>query len=232
MTFYTLSRASRGILELHMTRSHSILSAALLTAVFGTPLSAQDAFDLDAVTFFANANTTELSRAGASVTVISEEELAETAETRVIDYLRRVAGVSVTATGPIGTHAGVSIRGVTQSNIVVLIDGIDVSDPSGTQVAFDFGGLTTADVSRIEIMRGSQSAGYGSEAIGGVINITTNRATEDGFRQSTAIEYGSYNTFSAVYGFSNRGVGHETAVTLSHIRSDGFSAADENNGNP
>lgn len=207
------------------------LTGAAFAALLTTPAVAQDAFVLDDIVFSANFFATEAERSGAAVTVITPDDIARTEDVRVIDYLRRVPGVSVRSSGPIGTQAGITIRGVSQQNIAVRVDGIDVSDPSGTQVAFDFGSLTVGDISRIEVLRGSQGARFGSETIGGVINITTRRAERDGFSQSLSLEGGSYGTFGTSYGLSHAGDGFETNLTFSALTSDGFSAADEDNGN-
>jgi len=81
------------------------------------------------------------------------------------------------------------------------------------------------------VLKGSQSALYGSEAIGGVINITTKRATKEGTEHSVALEYGSYNTITGAYSLANKGANHELGFTLSHLETDGYSAADEDDGN-
>ena len=211
-----------------MTRFLGTVSAVALCAA---PLAAQQAFELDEITVFAGFEEVSELDTGVAVEIIDEAELEASGETSVVAFLARQPGVTVRTSGPLGALGGLSIRGVSQSNIAVRVDGIDVSDPSGTQVAFDFGSLMTTDLSRIEILRGAQSAGFGSEALGGVINITTKRATRDGLALDAAFEYGSYNTAKAAVTLTHRGEGHETAVTLSHIRSDGFSAAEENAGN-
>lgn len=208
-----------------------LLAATAIPALLTAPALAQSVFELDEIVFASNLTETAADRSGASATIVTAADLEAAGDIRVLDYLRRVPGISIRANGPLGSQAGLTIRGVSQQNIVVRVDGIDVSDPSGPQVAFDFGGLTTADISRIEIIRGSQSALYGSQAIGGVIDITTRRATADGLSQAVAAEYGSYNTFSGAYSLSNRGVGHESTLTLSTVTSDGYSAAEEGNGN-
>lgn len=206
-------------------------TTALLTGLL--PLSAlgQEVYWVDEITVSANLEETETDRSGSSVVIVTEDDLEKTSETRATDVLSRLPGVSIRTRGPLGTNAGLSIRGVPSSNIAVRVDGIDVSDPSGTQVAFDFGGLTTLGISRIEVLKGAQSAAYGSEAIGGVIDITSRRATQEGIEQSVDLEYGSYDTKKAAYGFAAKGARGELAFTLSHVETDGFSAADENDGN-
>ena len=214
-----------------MTRS-TLMTSAALSALCATPALAQDdAYDLGVLILSAGLEAAPADETGVSAAVITEDDLEATGETRVIDFLARQPGVTIRATGPLGTSAGVSIRGVGQNNIQVRVDGIDVSDPSGTQVAFDFGGLMTSDISRIEILRGAQSALYGSEALGGVINITTKTADKDGFGVQIASEYGSYETLRSAVTLTTAGDGYDSALTFSHARSDGFSAADENDGN-
>lgn len=211
-----------------MNRFLGTVSALSLTAL---PAFAQEVIDLGTITVSAGLEETTPAETGVSVDVITEAELAETGEARVTDFLARQPGVTLRSNGPLGSLSGLSLRGVSQNNIAVRIDGIDVSDPSGTQVAFDFGSLLTSDISQIEIIRGAQSAIFGSEAFGGVINITTKRAAKEGSSVTAGVEFGSYGTARLSTTFANRGDGHETAVTLSHTASDGFSAADENDGN-
>lgn len=207
------------------------IALAAATAFAPPAAIAQGAFEIDEIVVSANLEATAGSRTGVSVTVVDEAELAATAETRLVEYLSRLPGVTIRTTGPIGAQAGISIRGASQNYVAVLVDGIDVTDPSGTQVAFNFGSLTTADISRIEVLRGSQSALYGSGAVGGVISITTKRATEDGTSQTIAAEAGSYNTARLSYGFARKADATDYALTLSHVQTEGFSAADENDGN-
>lgn len=208
------------------------LSAALAPALlFPAVTSAQSVFELDEIVFSAGLGETTLEETGATVSVVTREELEATGETRVIDYLARLPGVDVRARGPIGSLTSITIRGAGQNYVRVLVDGIDVSDVSGPQVAYDFGSLTTSDVSRIELLRGGQSAIYGSEAIGGVINITTRRAEEEGVTQFVTLEGGSFGTFRGSYGVTGDLGALDYAFTLSRTQTDGFSAADENAGN-
>ena len=205
------------------------LSAALIPALlFPAIAQAQSVFDLDEIVFSAGFGETTLEETGTTVSVVTREELEASGETRVIDYIARLPGVDVRARGPIGSLTSVSIRGAGQNYVRVLVDGIDVSDVSGPQSAFDFGSLTTADISRIELLRGGQSAVYGSEAISGVINITTRRAEDEGISQFVDIEAGSYETFRGSYGVAADLGALDYAFTITRTQTDGFSAADEN----
>ena len=197
------------------------------------PLHAQtdEIFVLDEIVVSASLEETERSRTGATVTVVTQEELRESGETRVIEYLDRLPGVSASGNGGVGSRATLRLRGLPGRYVPVYIDGIDVTDPSSTQTAFNWGDLTTSGISRIEVLTGSQSALYGSEAIGGVINITTTRATELGTHYTAGIEAGSYDTLRAELGVTSKGERGELAFNLSHINTNGFSAADENAGN-
>lgn len=189
------------------------------------------AFDLGEIVVSANLEATAADRSGATVITIDGSDLQASAETSLIDRLVRVPGLNIRPNGPLGSSTGFTLRGASQNYVPVLIDGIDVTDPSAPQVAFNFGGFTTAGLSRIEVLKGSQSALYGSEAVGGVINITTRRATEEGLNHFVETSYGSNDTKVLTYGMTAKGRAYDLAFTYAHVSSDGFSAADENNGN-
>lgn len=205
------------------------LSSCISMALPGA-LHAQ-AFDLGEIVVSANLETTAADRSGATVITIDGADLQASAETSVIDRLVRVPGLNIRPNGPLGASTGFTLRGASQNYVPVLIDGIEVTDPSAPQVAFNFGGFTTAGISRIEVLKGSQSAIYGSEAVGGVINITTRRATEEGLNHFVETSYGSDNTKVLTYGMTAKGRAYDLALTYAHVSSDGFSAADENEGN-
>lgn len=135
---------------------------------------------------------TELPRVavGSAITVITSEDIDKRGTTLVGDLLREVTGLAVNQSGVQGTTTQVRIRGAEGNHTVVLIDGIQVSNPAGSS-EFNFGNLTTSNIERIEVLRGAQSALWGSEAIGGVINIITKKATS-GFNVQSDIEIGSH----------------------------------------
>ena len=134
-----------------------------------------------------------ISRAGSAVTVITAEEIAKESPRGVADLLRRSPGLSVTESGGPGSSTTVRIRGAESRHTLVLIDGVRVTDPSQASAEFDFAQLVPTDIERIEVLRGPQSALYGSDAIGGVINIIT-RKGRGAPRFSVSTEAGSYSS--------------------------------------
>ncbi len=102
---------------------------------------------------------------------ITETEIAARGQSYISDLLRSLPGISVNSSGPAGGLTQIRMRGAEANHILVLIDGVEVANPSAGE--FDFSGLRAEDVVRIETLRGEQSALYGSDAIGGVINIIT-----------------------------------------------------------
>lgn len=211
------------------------LSAALIPALlFPAIAPAQSVFDLGEIVFSVNAAEIEQNRVGNSVTVITEEDLEATGDLQLTEYLSRLPGVRLTQNGPQGSTADVRIRGAQGRYVSVYVDGILVTDPSGTVIAYeDFGGLTTGSIRRIEVLRGSHSALYGGTAVGGVINISTIAGADapEGTTQTSALEVGSYNTYALSYSLTESTGPLTLSLGLDHSRSDGFSAADENKGN-
>ena len=128
-----------------------------------------------------------------SITIITEEEIELRDQPFVADLLRTVPGVDVVRTGGPGGITSVFIRGDDSSHTLVLLDGIPVNDASNTSRFYDFANMTTDNVERIEVLRGPQSVMYGSDAIGGVINIITKRG-RGRLKGSVSGEWGSYNT--------------------------------------
>ncbi len=207
------------------------LTGATLLAFAAQPALSQAVFDLDEITFSANLAPTALASTGASVTVVERDELEAAGDVQLSSYLSRLPGVGVVQLGPLGTTSDLRIRGAHPRYVSVYVDGVLVTDPSSPSSNFNFGNLTTGDIGRIEVLRGPQGALYGGSAVGGVINITTRVAEEDGLNQRASIEIGSYGTAIASYGLTHRTERGSLTFNLGHTRTDGFSAADENDGN-
>src|SRR5205085_11497920 len=129
---------------------------------------------------------------GASVTTFTAEDLERRRVPLVADLLRATPGVQVIRTGAAGGVTSLFVRGGESSYNKVLLDGIPLNEPGGT---FNFSSLTTDDLARIEIVRGAQSALFGSDAMASVVQLITKRAAP-GERPSAAgsIEAGSFGT--------------------------------------
>ena len=137
---------------------------------------------------------TPINEIGSSVTVITDKEIERDQKRTLPDVLRTVPGLNIVQTGGPGGKTSVFMRGSNSNHTKVLIDGIDVNDPSQDGV-FDFGQVLTSDIAQVEVLRGPQSSLYGSDAIGGVVNIVTK--TGEGPPQFTGrLEGGSFETFN------------------------------------
>ncbi len=164
-----------------------------------TPFIAQatssDSIDtsLDEVVVVANRAPEPLSKVGNSVTVLDQQAIQDSQKVDISALLATTPGITISRTGGPGNSSSVFIRGADSDHTIVLIDGVVMNDPSLTGGNFDFGNLLVGDVSRIEILRGAQSTLYGSQAIGGVINILT-AEPHPGFGADVQAEGGSLGT--------------------------------------
>ncbi len=134
---------------------------------------------------------TRAEQLGSAVTVVSAAQIKAQQVRHAGDALRMVPGVSVSRTGSLGGLTQVRLRGSEANHVLVMIDGIKANDtPTG---AFDFSDLLADDIERIEVIRGPQSGLWGSNALGGVINIVTKRGKGPA-RVTASVEAGSFDT--------------------------------------
>lgn len=215
---------------------HRIVTAtAAIALLCGQPALAQGTvFELDDIIFTAYADRIAASRVGVSVDVLQGEDLDDLGDAQLADVLTRLPGLAFSSAGPPGAQSQLRVRGGGAEYVSVYIDGILVTDPTAPEQSYDnFGGLTTGSIRRIEILRGSQSALYGGTAVAGVVNVTTIAGDEApmGLSQSVEVQGGSHGTYGLDYSLSHRTDTSILSFGLSHVASDGFSAADENDGN-
>lgn len=178
----------------------------------------------------ANRLEQERLRVGSTVYVVTAEEIELRQYRDVVDVLRTIPGVRVARNGAFGGAATIRLRGAATEQTLVLVDGVAVNDPASIGGAYNFAFLNTADIERIEVLTGPQSTLYGSDAMGGVINIIT----RSGDRQPALLAYAEYGSFStARMGGQLAGGGGDFSGRLSadFVNTDGISKADENNGN-
>lgn len=223
-----LVRRRRAILT---TVSLTILGAALVASAVnaqGTQEGTQGGTLLPTIYYSASATPVQPGRTGVSVTQIDAAQIENSATRSLPLLLSTQPGVSMTQSGGLGAPATLRIRGLGAGYIATRLDGIDISDPSATQLSYNFGLATTLGLDRIEVLRGSQSALHGSEAIGGVVDMATFRPESDGFSGRTAVEYGSFDTISSLGALGWAGNGTELSFTAARTISDGISAKSDN----
>lgn len=167
---------------------------------------------------------------GSSVWIIDETLIRQRAQVDLIDVLASAPGVTINQNGPFGGQATARIRGAASGQTLVLLDGVPVNDVTSPAGGFDFGPADTSGLARIEILKGPQSTLWGSDAIGGVVNLVTHRP-RPGLRGGVGLGVGSYGDArveARVEGGNDRGAAR---LTLAHRRLDGISRADEADGN-
>lgn len=167
---------------------------------------------------------------GSSVSVITRDHLEELGVDFALDAIATAPGVTVNQNGAFGGNASVRIRGASNDQTLVLIDGVPVNDPTGTGGGYNFAYLDTDTIERIEVLKGPQSTLWGSDAIGGVVSITTKRPTE-GLSGTVFGEYGSFNTLRGGASISNANEIGDFRLAATGLTTDGISKADEANGN-
>ncbi len=196
-----------------------------------SPPAADEAAErLPEIVVSASRTPLEARAAGSAVTVITAEEL-ERKQVRVLsDVLREVPGLAVSRSGTVGAYTQVRIRGAEANHTLVLIDGVEVNDPSGNS-EFDFADLLAADVERVEVLRGPQSALYGSDAIGGVINVITRKGRGPA-AASLRLEGGSFGSGEVSAGVRGAGERYHFSLGGTGFRTSGVSIGSPSGGKP
>ena len=192
----------------------------LLTAA---PVVAEELIVLDEITVTAGYTDTGINETGSSVSVLDQQEL-QYSSSGIIQAFENVAGVSMDTSGGLGTLGTISVRGLKQQYVGVRFNGMDITDPSGTQLSYDFGALTGMGLGQVEFVKGSQSAVFGSEAVGGVINLKTLSSNEEGSRGQFTVDAGSNETYSSSLSYEIVDQKGSAAVSISRAETAGFSA--------
>ena len=187
------------------------------------PVIAEELILLDEITVTAGYTDTGINETGSSVSVLDQQEL-QYSSSGIIQAFENVAGVSMDTSGGLGTLGTISVRGLKQQYIGVRFNGMDITDPSGTQLSYDFGALTGMGLGQVEFVKGSQSAVFGSEAVGGVINLKTLSSNDEGSRGQLTVDAGSNETYSSSLSYEIVDEKGSAAVSISRAETAGFSA--------
>ena len=211
----------RGRLEL--TRENKMkqkqLFAALLCAV--TPFAHAEISSLDEVVVTATRMPLALSKTIADTTVLNEQEIRNSGAPDVTTLLRSLAGVEVAQTGGLGSVSSTFMRGTNSNQVLVLIDGVRVNSATTGSTALEH--IMLDNIERIEVVRGNISSLYGSEAIGGVIQIFTKHGSgAPAFTASAG--GGSYGTQRYAAGFSGEVGNTSFSLNAGKVKADGISA--------
>lgn len=161
-----------------------------------------------------------------SISVINDSDIAVSQKRFVKDLISEYASVGVTQTGAFGGQAAIRIRGANPNQTLVIIDNVKVYDPASIDGAFDFANLPFDNIQQIEITRGPQGALYGSDAIGGLVNIESKKPYKP-FMEA-GIESGSLHTLDEYVNFGGYEKGLHYSVSYSQFNTRGISSADAN----
>ena len=208
-------------------------SAALLPAVAHAQLHSEDGTEGrvyyttpedDSIVVVASGVEQKAETTGRSITVLDRATIETRQTVSLSDLLATTPGVSSTRNGGPGGLTAVRIRGAEDAQTLVLIDGVRANDPSAPAGAFDFGNLLTGSIQRVEVLRGPNSVIWGSQALGGVVNVVT-QAPIDGLAARANAEYGYADQVSANAAVALGNDRLQGALTGGYFRTDGISQA-------
>lgn len=204
-------------------KHHSVLLAAAAALAFVAP-SLADSKAAPAEQIIVTGSRTPISAAdiGSAVTVLTRDDIERRQARYVSDLLRSVPGFAVSHSGVVGSQTQVRVRGSEANHVLVLVDGVRANDPAtGDEFRWEF--LATSDVERIEIVRGPQSALWGSDAIGGVVHVITRSGSTSG--ANGYLEAGTQNTLNGALNGSFGGDDWSVGLGVEQLGTDGFNAS-------
>jgi vitamin B12 transporter len=190
----------------------------VLTLLVAAVSAAEEPKKLDPVVVTATKIETPAEQLGASVTVVTGEDLRTYLYETPADALRNIPGVDIRRSGTLGKTTSLSIRGANARQVQVLVDGMRAKSPTLGQA--DLSDISLDNIERIEVIRGPQSTLYGADAIGGVLHIITKKG-KGPFTASVEAAGGNYDTYSALAGLSGSYSLFDYSAGGSHLESNG-----------
>lgn len=177
----------------------------------------------DSIVVTANRSETPLREIASSITVVTADQIARSQDAMVADVLRKVPGLDVVQNGGTGQLTSVFLRGANAHHTLIIVDGIKMNDPSTPNGSFDISNLSVDNIERIEILRGPQSVLYGSDAIGGVIQVFTRRGGRRP-QVTASSEAGAFKTYEGHVVLSGQAENLDYSAALSRRDTKGISA--------
>lgn len=199
-----------------------LIAIAITQTIAANAIAAETDNRLETLTITASRIEAPLRQIGSSISVLNQADIESRGQSTVAELLRTLPAVGVTNSGGVGKKTALRIRGEGGYRTKVLVDGIDISDTSGTQIQPQIQHLLTADIEQIEVLRGPQGMMYGADA-GGVVNIITKKA-EQPLQGGVMAEYGRYNTQQLAGNVRGKIEDFDYSLTASDLSTDGFNS--------
>ena len=213
-----------------MLKKQILLCALSLFIVCQNSHAAEPKSEIEEIIVTALRLNTTVQQSGSSVSIIDEELIRDRGYNFLADAIVSATGVTLNQNGSFGGQASVRIRGFSSDQTLVLVDGVPVNDTTSPGGGFNFGALDALDVQRVEVLKGPQSTLWGTDAIGGVVNIVSKPAAEDLSGNISVLggSFGSQRLSGTISSANDLG---DFRVSYADAKTDGISKADEDDGN-
>ncbi len=209
----------------------SLSIAILSTALAASALADEASGNTDTVVVTATRTDQPLALTGESLSVISAEQLRDQQTVALSDALAQTPGISVVRNGGVGQTTSIGLRGAPSGQTLVLVDGVRINDPSAPDGSAILADLLASNLERVEVLRGPQSTLYGSDAIGGVVNLIGRHAGNSGCSVSGSAEGGSQRSWRGNLAACGTAGTLDYSAAINTFHTDGISAADVRAGN-
>jgi vitamin B12 transporter len=207
------------------------IAAAVIISSYAHAQDSTTVKQLDEVVITANKIEQKQSQTGKVITVINQEALKRSAGRTLTEILNSQAGIFINgANNNLGTNQDFYFRGASTGNVLILLDGVPISDPSQINNSYDINNINPAQIERVEILKGAQSTLWGSDAVAGVVNIITKKGGSKAFGANANAAYGSYNTFNGGVGINGKKNKFSYNLNYNLTDSKGFSSAYDSTG--
>jgi vitamin B12 transporter len=213
-----------------MLKKQILLCALFLSIVSQISYAVEPKNEIEEVIVTALRLNTTVEQSGSSLSIIDEELIRDRGYNFLADAIVSATGVTLNQNGSFGGQASVRIRGFSSDQTLVLIDGVPANDTTSPGGGFNFGALDALDVQRVEVLKGPQSTLWGTDAIGGVVNIVSKPAAENLSGKISILggSFGSQRLSGTISSANDLG---DFRVSYADVKTDGISKADEDDGN-